>query len=69
MLLGLCGCSSKAVVEAGEDETASAITTETSRGPVSLQVRFSPESPSLSDEVTLSITIRRDEKYSVLRQR
>ena len=66
MLLGLCGCSSKAVVEAVEDETASAITTETSRGPVSLQVRFSPESPSLSDEVTLSITIRRDEQYSVL---
>jgi hypothetical protein len=66
ILLGLCGCSSKAVNEAVKDETASAITAEVSRGPFSLQVRFSPESPSLSDEVTLSITIRRDEKYSVL---
>jgi hypothetical protein len=54
------------VNEAVKDETASAITAEVSRGPFSLQVRFSPESPSLSDEVTLSITIRRDEKYSVL---
>lgn len=65
LVLCLCGCSSKPAVETVQDTEASAITSETSRGPVSLQVRFAPESPSLSDEVTLSITIRRDEKYSV----
>lgn len=57
------GCAK--TVDPGTVADAPVLKSETKRGPIKLEVVFSPESPAISDEVEMTVTITREKDYEL----